>query len=351
MVAGCIPFNPDHPTALFTPHTWQHYNTGWLELQRRDVGDAQTPNEQTSISDSPQSWQEIPSPQEHIARVASAVERIERGDMDKVVLARSLTTRFRQPLSVIRMLDRLVTADHDGRGFLASLDAAGGCYANTHIVGSSPEILITRRGSRIFTYPLAGTAARRLDNRDADRHTALALQNSSKDLDEHRFVVEAIEEALQPWCHELDVPPLPTLTHTDHVWHLGTPIRGTLASTETTALELALALHPTPAVAGTPRAEAMQHIREVEGERGFYAGAVGWSDASGDGHWRVLLRAGHLSDGGQTMTMHAGGGIVADSDPEHELAETYLKFSPMLSALGSGHWLQEHIGLSPVAGG
>lgn len=263
--------------------------------------------------------------------------------MDKVVLARSIRTQFKDPVTATYILEQLVETDHDGRGFLAALSSAGSSYLGTYVVGSSPEILIKRRGTQVFTHPLAGTAQRHPQNPDADQQAAITLKNSTKDLEEHRYVVEAIAQTLRPWCRELHVPDLPTLTRTDHLWHLGTPIHGTLTSHKTTALDLAVMLHPTPAVAGTPRSQAMRYIRNTEEERGFYAGTVGWVNASGDGHWRVLLRAGHLSNNGHTLTVHAGGGIVAQSVPEHELTETYIKFSTMLSALGAQQWIHKRI--------
>lgn len=372
VVAGCIPFDTHAPTALFEPNRWETFDRGWLEhrgeqaLAALDSTSLSAPN-RSGLPGEIQ-YRELPGPDEHLRRVHDAVSKIraaasvtvasdsEAADtpapeamsaepiaLEKVVLARALEMHLPSPVQPMSLLDRMVAQDHHGRGFLSALSAAGERFTGTHMVGSSPEILIERRGNQIFTHPLAGTMRREPDDRQADRNAALSLQNSFKDLDEHRFVVEAIEQTLRPLCSDLDVPPLPTLTHTPHVWHLGTPITGTLKSPTTTALELALALHPTPAVAGTPQAQAIEHIQQVEADRGFYAGAVGWSDASGDGHWRVLLRAAHISDDGSTVIAQAGGGIVADSIAEDELLETYLKLSPVVSALGGQQWLKAHV--------
>ncbi|MBU3752101.1 MAG: isochorismate synthase, partial [Mycobacterium sp.] len=118
------------------------------------------------------------------------------------------------------------------------------------------------------------------------------------------------------------------------LWHLSTPISGTLRGRSTTALDLALALHPTPAVGGVPTAAAVDLIEELEGDRGFYAGAVGWCDAGGDGRWVVAIRGAQLSADRRTALAQAGGGIVAESDPDEEVAETTAKFRTVLAALG-----------------
>ena len=118
------------------------------------------------------------------------------------------------------------------------------------------------------------------------------------------------------------------------MWHLSTPITGRLREPSTTALDLALALHPTPAVGGVPAAAASELITELEGDRGFYAGAVGWCDAAGDGRWVVSIRCAQLSADRRTAEARSGGGIVAESDPDDEVAETTTKFRTMMSALG-----------------
>ncbi|MDJ0483176.1 chorismate-binding protein, partial [Rhodococcus pyridinivorans] len=124
------------------------------------------------------------------------------------------------------------------------------------------------------------------------------------------------------------------VTSTRQLWHLGTPIEGRLHDPGVTALDLALAVHPTPAICGTPTAAARDLILATEGDRGFYAGALGWCDAAGDGEWLVTIRCAVLDADGVGLTAYAGGGIVADSDPADELAETTVKFGTVLDALG-----------------
>ena len=141
-------------------------------------------------------------------------------------------------------------------------------------------------------------------------------------------------QALRPLCSELTFPPQPALSRTTALWHLSTPITGRLRDTSTTAIDLTLALHPTPAVGGVPTDAAARLIRALEGDRGFYAGAVGWCDGRGDGRWVVTIRGAQLSADRLSALAHAGGGIVAESDPDGEVAETTTKFKTILTALG-----------------
>ncbi|MGH3531760.1 MAG: chorismate-binding protein, partial [Mycobacterium sp.] len=141
-------------------------------------------------------------------------------------------------------------------------------------------------------------------------------------------------EALRPLCTELTIAPTPKLSRTAALWHLSTPISGRLRDTSTTAMDLALALHPTPAVGGVPTDAAAKLIATLEGDRGFYAGAVGWCDVRGDGQWVVSIRCAQLTADRRTALAHSGGGIVAESDPDDEVAETTMKFVTILTALG-----------------
>jgi isochorismate synthase len=174
--------------------------------------------------------------------------------------------------------------------------------------------------------PFAGSAPR-LPAPDADRASGDALAESAKIRHEHELVVDAMRKALDPLCVDLQIPPTPQLSRTAAVWHLSTPITGRLRETSTTALDLAVALHPTPAVGGVPAAAAAELIGELEGDRGFYAGAVGWCDesaATGAGWCPSAARSCRPT---ATADAHAGGGIVAESDPDDEVAETTTKFT------------------------
>jgi isochorismate synthase len=201
------------------------------------------------------------------------------------------------------------------------------------LVGASPELLVARDGDRVTCRPFAGSAPRAADpGLDTDAGAALAA--SAKDRHEHQLVIDTMADALRPLCSELTIAPTPELSRTTALWHLSTPITGRLRDTSTTAMDLTLALHPTPAVGGVPAGAAADLITELEGDRGFYAGAVGWCDARGDGRWVVSIRCAQLSADRRTALAHAGGGIVAESDPDDEVAETTTKFVTILTALG-----------------
>jgi isochorismate synthase len=160
------------------------------------------------------------------------------------------------------------------------------------------------------------------------------LAESAKNQHEHQLVVDEVRKALEPVCVDLQIAAQPELSSTSTVWHLSTPISGRLRESSTTAIKLALALHPTPAVGGVPRESATELINSIEGDRGFYAGAVGWCDAAGDGTWVVSIRCAVLSADRRSAIARAGGGIVAESDPDDEVAETTTKFRTILSTLG-----------------
>jgi isochorismate synthase len=201
-------------------------------------------------------------------------------------------------------------------------------------VGASPELLLSRRGREVRSNPLAGSAPRSGDPAE-DRANAEALSCSSKDREEHEIVVEAVADTLRPICTELTWDPEPVLRETPNVWHLSTRFHGVLTDAAPSALDLVAALHPTPAVGGTPRDVALDAISDLEPfDRGRYAGPVGWMDAHGDGEWAIALRCAELR--GDRAILYAGAGIVAGSEPDDEVDETERKFRAFLDALRWG---------------
>lgn len=318
-VVGALPFDPDHPAALTAPHALTHAaapitDTG-IALPRIGIDAA------------------LPSEREHVDRITTALIRLRSDDdLVKVVLARTLVLRADRPVTAGQLLHRLAGNDPHGNAFAVDLSPAGGSSHGRYLVGASPEVLVRRHGDRVTAHPLAGSAPRHTDP-EIDRRTGAELAASTKNLTEHAHVVADLRANLEPLCIELDIPDRPTLTSTRQLWHLGTPVSGRLRDPSVTALDLAVAVHPTPAVCGTPTAAARELIRELEGDRGFYAGAIGWCDAAGDGEWMVAIRCAVLDADGRTITAHAGGGIVAESDPDDELAETTTKFGTVLDAL------------------
>jgi isochorismate synthase len=277
----------------------------------------------------------VPPPADYRARISRARDRLAApgNSLSKVVLARALRLAADAPLDARVILRRLVAADPAAYSYLVDLTAAGEGYAGAALVGASPELLVARSGDRVTCKPFAGSAARAADP-DVDAANGAALAGSAKNRREHRLVIDTMRAALEPLCHDLTIAPEPQLSRTATVWHLCTPISGRLRDKSTTAIDLALALHPTPAVGGVPTGAASELIAELEGDRGFYAGAVGWCDAGGDGRWVVSLRCAQLSADRRTALAHAGGGIVAESDPDDEVEETTTKFATILNALG-----------------
>ena len=263
--------------------------------------------------------------------VTDAVGEIRSGSLAKVVLARRVDVAANRPFVIPDLLGRLV-----------ALYPACMVFHVHGFIGASPELLIERHGEEVRSLPLAGTVARSGDV-TADQRLVAALIASTKDRSEHRFVVDALTDALAPLCAELDVPDRPEVLGLRNVSHLATPISGRLlggparsgganAPGAPSALDLVARVQPTPAVAGTPTAAAVAYLEAVEGfDRGTFAGPVGWMDHRGDGTWAVGIRSAHVA--GATASMYAGVGVVADSDPVAELAETQLKLQALLSAL------------------
>jgi isochorismate synthase len=173
-------------------------------------------------------------------------------------------------------------------------------------------------------------------NREEDERLTGGLSTSGKEAAEHRLLVDDVLAALAPVCVSAPVAAPAEVVRLATVSHLATEVTGRLADPAPSALALAGRLHPTPAVGGVPRAEALRSIAVLEGfERGLYAGPVGWVDSRGDGEWAVALRSATLD--GPTARLAAGAGIVAGSDPEAEWRETEAKLAPMLAALGVPH--------------
>lgn len=320
MIVGALPFDVTRPAALMSP----------TQIHRTDALPAwATPTMPTvRISET------VPAPEEHRARIATALEHLRDpgSPLHKVVLARALHLIADAPLDPGAIIRRLAE-DTSATTYFVDLSAAGGSFTGTALVGASPELLVARRGDVVTCRPFAGSAPRSADPA-TDRANGAALADSAKNLHEHRLVVDQIRAGLQPLCVDLDVAAVPELSSTSAVWHLNTPITARLRESSTTAMDLAIALHPTAAVGGVPTVEAVELISELEGDRGFYAGAVGWCDERGDGTWVVSIRCAELSADRRLAVARSGGGIVAESDPDDEVAETNTKFRTILTALG-----------------
>ncbi|MGN0101550.1 MAG: isochorismate synthase MenF [Dietzia sp.] len=323
LVVGAIGFEPDAPAALVEP-----------DVVVRTDGPLEPPAYFRAMRTRARVAEEVPTAAEHRARVSTAISGVRAGELDKVVLARAVRLEAEEPIDPHAVCAALIDASPAADGYLVDLSPAGGRYSGRVLVGSSPELLVRRRGDLVECHPLAGSAPRSADPA-ADQAAGRALRASGKDASEHAFVVDSLARSLAPLCTDLEIPERPSLTSTREMWHLGTRIRGRIADPRTTALDLALAVHPTPAVCGTPTDAARRLIAGIEGDRGFYAGAVGWSDAGGDGDWMVTIRCVEIDADRAGAIAWAGGGLVADSEPDDEVAETGAKLRTVLRAVGA----------------
>lgn len=331
VAVGCLPFVPGAPASLTIPRVTVGKGPGGERWVTVVEGDGLPPVDVEAELVPPPA----PRPRAdaftirpgvavdtYLAAVAAARDAVKQGDLLKAVIARDVFVTAEAPLDV--------------HGILLRLRASFGSsyrYAVDGFVGASPELLVERRGDVVRSHPLAGTAPRTGDPQH-DARVAAALIASVKDQVEHRVVIDVVYDALVPFCSYLDWEEEPSIVQVANVQHLGTAMEGRLSQPAPSVLELARLLSPTPALGGHPREHALALIAAVEGfERGRYGGAVGWVDGAGNGTWAVAIRCAELSDDRRTARLFAGGGIVAASDPELELAETQAKLQAMLSAI------------------
>jgi len=261
--------------------------------------------------------------------VEEAVDRISRGLLDKVVLARAVHLNASAPLEVRSLVSELAR----------SYPSCWTYYADG-LVGASPEMLIRREGGLATSRVLAGTI-RRNGGEELDLKLAHALARSGKNLIEHELAVASVARALEPFCSGMNVPDAPYVLELPNVLHLASDVTA-VAHPDVSVLRLAGELHPSAAVCGTPTPLARATIAELEHlDRGRYSGPVGWLDSAGDGEFAIALRCGLIDPNDpERITVYAGCGIVAESDPAEEFAETEAKLLPMLEALGVD--LSEH---------
>jgi len=322
---GALPYAPDAPARLLVPAVQLHRlrdGSRWAVVVSPDEQAALPPLMAPPPGDLPSRFEVVASqePSWWMDLVAQATARIRAGELRKVVLAREV----------------VVTADCaiDPRPALRRLRATfPTCYVS-YIDGflcASPELLVSRHGDVVRAHPMAGTAPR-LGDPVADAKLAASLLANPNYRHEHQLTIDMVHDTLLPWCSFLDAEPEPSVVAVANVQHLATLVEGRLSRPEPSVLELVTALHPTPAVGGDPRSAALRVQREIEQlDRRRYGGPVGWVDADGNGAWAVGVRAAEFD--GAVVRVYAGNGIVADSDPATELAETQAKFAAVLGAL------------------
>jgi len=256
--------------------------------------------------------------------VDGVVKELSEGVLKKVVLARELRLVFTNQIEAETVLENLYLQQH--ASFLFAFESNGDCF-----IGASPERLVKKNGTEVYSTCLAGSISRGKTEKE-DWILGQSLLNDQKNLNEHGFVVEMIKEALEESCEEVILPDKPQLMKMTDIQHLYTPVIGK-CDFNTSLLLLVEKLHPTPALGGLPKKQAVEKIRQVEElDRGFYAAPLGWIDYKHDGEFAVSIRSGLLQ--GNEASLFAGCGVVADSKSESEYLETSLKFRPMLRALG-----------------
>jgi len=319
---GVLPFRPADGTQLVIPAVTIGKGPDgdrWITTIDGAEADLEPPHAPTARAGAFSVVPGVPV-ETYLAAVATGRDAVRAGRLTKVVIARDVLVEADRALDVHAILLRLRASF--GSSYRYSVDG---------FVGASPELLVARHGDVVRSHPLAGTAPRTGDP-TTDAVTAAALIASTKDQVEHRVVIDVVHETLLPWCSYVDWEAEPSIVTVANVQHLGTLIEGRLSSPPPNVLEMVEALSPTPALGGHPRADALELIAAIEGmDRGRYGGAVGWVDAAGNGTWAVAIRCAEIS--GARARLFAGGGIVADSDPHAELAETQAKLQAMLSAI------------------
>ena len=324
---GALPFTPGAGSTLVVPEVVvgrAEDGTRWITDIGPGAGSGEPPDLEGPRPDGPQPRRYTVEagrpPEDWCDLVARATKVMAGGAFAKVVLARRVD----------------VTADHplDRRVVLERLRSA---YPGCHIVGvdgfvcASPELLVSVTGDVVRSHPMAGTAPRGGDP-TTDQRLAASLLASAKDRQEHQITIDMVHDTLLGWCSYVDYEAEPSVVPVANVQHLATLVEGRLSHPAPSVLDLVAALHPTPAVAGWPRDDAVAWIAAHEGfDRSRYAGTAGWVDAAGNGTWAVSVRCAEID--GARARVYAGNGIVADSDPPTELAETRAKLQALLSAI------------------
>jgi menaquinone-specific isochorismate synthase len=270
-------------------------------------------------------YQELTDRDEWIGMTRTAIETLADKDLDKVVLARAVELTMQSDIGLGDILAQLRAQYPDCYRFLFEFQPGSA------FIGATPELLAATDENKLHTHALAGSIPRGI-TWDEDHRLGQALLESPKERLEHDLVVQEIRRNLTPVTDELAIPETPELVRFTNIQHLMTPVRGTLAN-GSGLLKVVEMLHPTPALGGTPRARALQVIDELENTpRGWYGAPIGWIGPSGQGQFAVGIRSALAR--GRRFRLYAGAGIVAESQPALEWAETEIKLRPMLNALG-----------------
>lgn len=312
-VVGLIPFDPQKKPLLMVPRDWKTVSLHAAE----------------SCTDMPQptSISGLDNPAYREA-VAVALERLNRGELDKVVLARLLEVSYENAaINPADLYRNLLVQQPRAFVFSAKLPES-----QNYLMGASPELVLRSVDGQFVTHPLAGSSPRiRPLGSTEDVQVGEGLMHSTKDRAEHATVVDDIRTRFEPFTQELEVPSVPSLLATPQLWHLGTRIIGKLLA-DVTSLDGARAIHPTPAICGFPTSPALKLIQELENfDRGYFGGLVGWMDTEGNGEWALTLRCAEVSR--NHAKLFAGAGIIKGSTPASEHQETAHKLGSFGQAL------------------
>ena len=257
-------------------------------------------------------------------QISTALEKIDNGEIEKVVIARDLIAAAKSEIDIQKLITNLEKEYPNTWVFL-----------NDGLVGATPELLIRLKKNLVTSRILAGTIQKTGDE-NKDLALAASLAKSSKDLEEHEYAVKSVADALDGFCSSINSPETPFVLHLSNVMHLATDVTGVIKNdlNQIDILKLVEKLHPSAAVCGTPTEKANSVIAELEKmDRQRYAGPVGWIDSTFEGEFGIALRCGQISDDFKSIRLFAGCGIVAMSDPAKELLESQAKFMPMRTAL------------------
>ncbi|WP_432352550.1 isochorismate synthase [Sporosarcina sp. A2] len=260
----------------------------------------------------------------YLEAVKQITEKIQTGEAEKVVIARKLAIQFEQSVRPASVLQSIANEQRDSYNF-------GLENGSQFFFGATPERLIEIKDGQAFSACVAGSI-KRGTSAEQDQQFGDELLGDKKNREEHQYVVEMITGVFDSLCASYTAATRPKLLKVRDIQHLHTPVQGKLGA-ESSIFQFVKSLHPTPALGGVPAPVAMELIRQEEDlDRGYYAAPIGWTDASGNGEFAVAIRSALLET--DNAWLYAGGGIVADSDPIEEYEETWVKFRPMLRALG-----------------
>lgn len=314
ILVGAIPFDTQKPSSLFVYRDHEkHVHSTSADYQQSQKANRVDIEKIVRVVDEAAFQQ----------TVNAALKSITCGELEKVVLSQSQSLQFKSELDTHLLLQHL--RGYNPNAYVFSVPVG----LDSVFLGASPELLLSKRDRKVVSNPLAGSIPRSQDT-SVDQVKSNALRKSVKDNYEHRIVVDSIAQKIAHHCVELAISEYPHVLATNTMLHLSSTVRGYLRSEAPDALNIALDLHPTPAICGTPTAAAKDFILQNEGyDRGFYAGLVGWMDAHGNGDWAVSIRCGQLTN--RQLNVFAGAGVVVGSDPQAEWIETESKLKTLMN--------------------